>query len=575
MENNEEKVSTGSEELLKKIVSEEKKAKEEGKKPEKKDTDKKEKKKTQTEGSLAKKLKHGTMATVFTCIFLALLVLVNVVTTVLFERYPITIDLTRDKIYSMTEKTEEYVKKVDVDVLVTIFADEETYLNYSAYNKQAIELLKNYCKMNNHISYRFVDIDSNPDVIKSYNDTISTFDIIFETTAEVDGEKVQRTRKLGMADLLSFSDELVSNLSQSGYSIDMLREQAGNDLTFLAYYGSYVDSSNAEQAFTSALMTVTDPDPVYVTFLTGRSEVTDLLTGGSPLAYFRTLLVANGYNVNEIDITKEDIPEETDIAVIAAPTVDYLPEEVQKVSDYMNNGGMLGKQLIYVASYSQGETPMLDEFLEEYGLAVGDGVICETYGENYINYPYVTVASELSDSFDQDVMSRDLVISSMYSRPVNTLFDTQDMLSTEKYVLSSANAYTATLEYNDAYQQVPSETLTRGQQCYFAIGSKAKFADDGSGETYYSNLLCFGSEYLLQSNILSAAQYGNSEYFFSVLAGISHKSDGIFIQPKTISGSAFDIDQKQKTTLMWTFIVIIPVAVLGVGLFVWLRRKNK
>lgn len=569
MENNEEKVSSGSEELLKKIVSEEKKAKE------KKTEQPKKKEKKPPEGSLAKRLKHGTMATVFTCIFLALLVLVNVVATTLFQRYPITIDLTKNKIYSMTEESEEYVKQVDVDVTVTIFADEEDYIGRWAYNQQAIELLKNYCKLNHHISYRFVDMDSNPDIIKSYSDTISEYDMIFETNTEVDGETVQRTRKLGMADLVSFSSELLTQLAQSGYSIDMLREQAGSDITFLSYYGGAVEASNAEQAFTSALMTVTDPDPVYVTFLTGRNEVTDLMTGDSPLSYFRTLLVANGYNVNEIDITTEEIPENTDIAVIAAPTVDYLPEEVKKVSDYMMGGGELGKQLIYIASYSQGDTPMLDEFLAEYGLEIGEGVICETYGENYINYPYVTKATELSDSFTQDVLSKEQVIYSMYCRPVNTLFDTRDMVTTEKYVQSTANAYTAELEYNAAYQQVPGQPLTHGQQCYFAIGSKAKFAGDGSGNTAYSNILCFGSEYLLQSNILSAEQNGNSEYFFSVLAGISHKSDGIFIQPKTIRGAAFDIDQKQKTILMWTFIVIIPVAVLGIGLFVWLRRKNK
>ena len=559
MEKDEEKVSSDVKDVLKQIVEEEK-----AEKPEKPEKPKKER----SEGA-AKKLKHGTMATVFTCVFLALLVLVNVVTTVLFERYPITIDLTKDKIYSMTEQSEEYVKKVDRDVLVTIFADEDTYINYSAYNKQAVELLKNYCKMNHHISYRFVDIDSNPDVIKNYSDTISAFDIIFETDSVVDGETVKRTRKLGMVDLLTFNDQLVTQLSQSGYSIEMLREQAGNDMNLLAYYGSYVESSNAEQAFTSALMTVTDPNPVDVCFLTGRSEVKDLISGGSPL------LVANGYNVSEIDITKEDIPEGTDIAVIGAPTVDYLPEEVQKVSDYMNNGGELGKQLIYIASYSQDKTPNLDEFLAEYGLEIGEGVICENYGENYINYPFVTVAGELSDNFSQDILSKDLVISSMYTRPVNTLFDEQNMVTTEKYVQSTGNAYTAELEYNENNIQVPTDTLTRGQQCYFAIGSKAKFADDGSGDTTYSNLLCFGSEYLLQSNIMSAEQYGNSEYFFSVLNGITHKTDGVFIKPKTIKGTAFDIDQSKKSVLMWTFIVIIPVAVLIVGLVVWLRRKNK
>jgi hypothetical protein len=562
MENKEEKVTSSNSEKLKNIVDEEKKSK-------------KKNKDSELEGVVAKKLKHGTMATALTCGFLAVLVLLNVVTTVLFERYPINIDLTKEKIYSMTDETEEYVKNVDRDVLVTIFADEETYLNYSAYNKQAIELLKNYCKMNHHISYRFVDIDSNPDIIKSYSDTISNFDIIFETSSEVDGETVKRTRKLGMVDLLTFKDELVSSLSQSGYSIEMMREQAGSDLNLLAYYGSYVESSNAEQAFTSALMTVTDPNPVYVTFLTGRNEVSDIMSKTSPFSYFKTLLVANGYNVNEIDITKNEIPADTDIAVIPAPTVDYLPEEVQKVSDFLNNGNELGKQLIYVASYSQGETPNLDEFLEEYGLSVGEGVICETYGDNYINYPYCTISTDLSSDFNQDVLNKNLVISSMYTRPVNTLYDEQGMITTQQYVKTTDNAYTAKLTYNEQYQMVPSDTLTTGQQCLFAIGSKAKFADDGSGETKHSNVLCFGSEYLLQSNILSAQQYGNSEYFFSVIAGISHKTDGVFIKPKTIKGTAFDIAQSTKTILMWTFCAIIPLVVLGVGLFVWLRRKNK
>ncbi|SFC31837.1 GldG family protein [Ruminococcus albus] len=562
MENKEEKVTSSNSDKLKKLVDEEKKSK-------------KKIKDNELEGVVAKKLKHGTMATALTCVFLAVLVLLNVVTTVLFERYPINIDLTKEKIYSMTEESEEYVKNVDRDVLVTIFADEDTFINYSSYNKQAIELLKNYCKMNHHISYRFMDIDSNPDVIKSYSDTISNFDIIFETSSEVDGETVKRTRKLGMVDLLSFKDDFVSQLSQSGYSIDLLREQIGSDLNFLAYYGTYVDSSNAEQAFTSALMTVTDPDPVYVTFLTGRSEVSDLNTHTSPFSYFKTLLVANGYNVNEIDITKDEIPAETDIAVIPAPTVDYLPEEVQKVSDFLNNGNKLGKQLIYVASYSQDKTPNLDEFLEEYGLSVGEGVVCETFGDNYINYPYCTLSTDLSSDFNQDVLNKDLVISSMFTRPVNTLYEQQGMITTQQYVKTTENAYTSKLKYNESFQMVPSETLTNGQQCLFAIGSKAKFADDGSGETSYSNVLCFGSEYLLQSNILSAQQYGNSEYFFSIIAGITHKSDGVFIKPKTLKGTAFDIDQSKKSILMWTFCVIIPLAVLGTGLFVWLRRKNK
>lgn len=572
-ENNSEKISVSGADLLKDVVADEKAAKtapkdtEKDKKDKDKKKDKKEKKTKDGKKFNAKKLKHGTMATVFTCVFVALLVLVNVVTTMLFDRYPITIDLTTNKIYSVSNDTEDYVKKVNVDVQVTIFADENTYTNYSSYNKQAVELLKNYCKLNHHITYRFVDIDSRPEIVKEYTDTISQFDMIFETKTKVDGKEISRTRKLGMLDLLTFTDEFEQKLSQSGYSIDTLAQQAGGDLSFLSYYGSYVESSNAEQAFTSALMTVTDPNPVYVTVLTGRSELTQL-------TYFQTLLTANGYNVNTVDITSEDIPADTDVVVIPAPKTDYLEEDIKKVSDFLNNDGNLGKQLLYIASYGQEDTPNLDEFLSEYGLSVGKGVICESDSGKYYNSPCVTVASDVSDNFTQDVSTENPAILSALCRPVNTLFDEQDMVSTDAYLKSSDSAYTANVDISQTTGQVNiGDALVKGQQNYMAVGSKAKFTDDN--KTLYSNVIAVGSEGMLSDTYLQYSQYQNSEYFISVINGLTGKTAGITITPKTITGNVFDITQQQKTVLKWTFCLGVPVVVLIVGIVIWARRKNK
>lgn len=572
-ENNSEKISVSGADLLKDVVADEKAAKtapkdtEKDKKDKDKKKDKKEKKTKDGKKFNAKKLKHGTMATVFTCVFVALLVLVNVVTTMLFDRYPITIDLTTNKIYSVSNDTEDYVKKVNVDVQVTIFADENTYTNYSSYNKQAVELLKNYCKLNHHITYRFVDIDSHPEIVKEYTDTISQFDMIFETKTKVDGKEISRTRKLGMLDLLTFTDEFEQKLSQSGYSIDTLAQQAGGDLSFLSYYGSYVESSNAEQAFTSALMTVTDPNPVYVSILTGRSELTQL-------TYFQTLLTANGYNVNTVDITSEDIPADTDVVVIPAPKTDYLEEDIKKASDFLNNDGNLGKQLLYIASYGQEDTPNLDEFLSEYGLSVGKGVICESDSGKYYNSPCVTVASDVSDNFTQDVSTENPAILSALCRPVNTLFDEQDMVSTDAYLKSSDSAYTANVDISQTTGQVNiGDALVKGQQNYMAVGSKAKFTDDN--KTLYSNVIAVGSEGMLSDTYLQYSQYQNSEYFISVINGLTGKTAGITITPKTITGNVFDITQQQKTVLKWTFCLGVPVVVLIVGIVIWARRKNK
>ncbi|MBR1422246.1 MAG: Gldg family protein [Ruminococcus sp.] len=565
---NNERVSVSNEELLADVIESEKKAKQEDNTENVDKKNKKDKTKKKEVKGTAKKLKHGTMATVLTCVFIALVVLVNVVTTMIFDRYPISIDLTQNKIYSVTDKTEKYVKSIDTDVLVTVFADEETFEGYNSYTKQASELLKNYSKLNHHITYRFVDIDSNPEITKDYETTPSQFEIYFETSADADGKEIKRVKSVGMVDLVKFNDEFLSQMSESGYSIDMLTEQYG-DLNVLYYYGGYVESSNAEQAFTSALMTVTDPNPVYVTMITGSNELT-------ALTYFQSLLEANGYDVNSIDITSQDIPEETDVIVIPAPRADYTPEDVQKLSDFLNNGGDLGKQMIYVASYGQEETPNLDEFLAEYGISVGEGVICEKDAARYYNEPCTTLVDTVSENFTQDVQSDAPKIMSTLCRPVNVLFDEQGMNVCEAYLTSTSSAYTAQISVSTMTGEIAvGDALAKGAQNYAVMGSKAKFTDDN--DTVYSNVLVLGSEALLSDYYLQFNRYQNSEYFVSVLNGMTGKTtiDGLTIQPKSITGNAFDINESQKSRLKWTFCLIIPVCVLVVGIVVWVRRKNR
>lgn len=544
-------LSTPAEERLDSVVAEEKKAKEKKNKK-----DKKEKKKSEH-----KKLKHGMMSTVFTIAFVAVVVLVNVVATVLFDRYPITIDLTKDKIYSISDESEEYVKKIDTDVLITVFAEEDDFTNLSTYTRQADEVMRKYCKYNNKISYRYVDIDSNPDIMKDYtDDTISLYDIIVETNPSKD---IKRTRKLTVLDLVNFSDEFNEMLSTYGMTAEQLAEQSGGAVnalsTMTSYYGSsIIASSNAEQAFTSAFMTVTDPNPVTVTFLTGRSELTEL-------SYFQTLLTANGYTVNTIDITSEDIPEDTDVAVIPAPKTDYLAEDIKKLDAFLDNNGKLGKQLLYIASVQQQSTPNIDEFLADYGVEIGEGAICETYASNYYNQQFLTISSELSDNFMQDVGTSDPKLLIQASRPVKLLFDEKNKIATEAYVKSTDDAFVMNLE--------DGSTIEKGQQNYVTVSSRVAYED--GGDSIYSNVIVAGSEFMFSDRYLQYTQYQNREYFLSLLNGITHKTDGIVIEPKVIEGNVYDVNESQKTVLKWTFILIIPVIVLAVGMVIWLRRKNR
>lgn len=177
----------------------------------------------------------------------------------------------------------------------------------------------------------------------------------------------------------------------------------------------------------------------------------------------------------------------------------------------------------------------------------------------------MTVTNEISDNFNQDMTSSDPIILNYYSRPIKLLFDEEGQIATEAYVQSTVNGYTVDME--------TGETIENGQQIYAAVASKALFLTDGG--TNYSNVIAFGSVDVLSDVYLSYSQFQNREYIISLLNGITHKTDGIYIEPKVIEGNVFDITDKQKSVLKWTFILIIPAVVLITGLIIWLRRKNR
>lgn len=497
-----------------------------------------------------KKLKHGTMATVLTVVFIVVLVLVNIVATSLFERFPLTIDMTSDDSYTISDETEEYIKGVDKKIKVTVLSEESEFTSTSKYIRQSNEILKNIVKSNKNISLEYIDLLSNPEVKSEYEDSLSEYDIIVES-----GKNHERTTVVHPQDLVKFSSDFEESFQQNmGGTLDSFIEYYGG-MTAIQNYPAGVESNCAEQAFTSAILKVTDANPVTVTFLTGRKEL-------ASLSYFQSLLDANGYMVNSINITTQDIPEETNLIVMGAPSVDYTAGEVEKVSSFMDNGGKLEKNLLYIESVQQPDTPNIDEFLEEYGIKFRDEFVYDSDGENASNgYVFMERAS---DNFMDDIKDDSLrLFTNLYTKPITIDYNNKEMLTCEAYIQTSDTGYTMDSE---------NKKLTSGVTVTGAVGSKASYVDN---ETKYSNLIALGSEFFLDDTVLQMSQYLNRQWILSIVNGVTGKSSGITIEPKTVEGGLFDLTNTQIKVLEWVFIVIIPVIVLAIGIIIWLRRKNR
>ena len=169
--------------------------------------------------------------------------------------------------------------------------------------------------------------------------------------------------------------------------------------------------------------------------------------------------------------------------------------------------------------------------------------------------------------FLQDVSAGDPVLINAASRPIKLLFDERGFNGTEAYVSSTGNAY--------VMDMTTGEQVSKGQQVYTAVASKVNFSSDDSADSY-SNIVVYGAVETLSDGYLSFSQFNNREYVLSLLNGVTNKTrTGIVIEPVVINGNVYDLTEKQSSVLQWTFILIVPVAVLIIGGVIWLRRKNR
>ncbi|MGN1339386.1 MAG: Gldg family protein, partial [Oscillospiraceae bacterium] len=209
--------------------------------------------------------KHGTMSVVLTILFIAAVVVLNVIVGIISDRVDTTADLTDTGIYTLDEATVNYLAGLDMDVTVSVMNSEVDFEGGGTYYKSVNELLNKMAMENEHFKLQYLLIDQNPDFTSRFNgETLSTNYIVVES------KDTGRHRIITPGNYFS-APTFRDNLSQYGYPesyIDQYVEQYVNS----SYASQIIEGSNVEQAAISAMMYVTNTDPVRVAFTEGFGE---------------------------------------------------------------------------------------------------------------------------------------------------------------------------------------------------------------------------------------------------------------------------------------------------------------
>lgn len=536
-ESEEGKISQDAATAIESGIFEDKKDELEGKAEDKADKDEEEKedkkkRKKRKNPFASRNFRKGSFAVVFTCIVIVAVIVLNILINVIQSKIPsLSIDMSGQNLYELSESSKEFVRSIDEEVTIAVLAPEDIYTQADTNFNEANILLKKYTAENDKIKIEYIDLSSNPTYINNYpNENITSYSYI-----------------VSCGDKYKYLD-------------------VSNDLFTIGYDAStgssYVESSNVESAVTSAIYFVTSDNQTKVAVLNGFSSDSD--SDSSNLSTFTSLLKSNNYEVEEINLMTEDIPEDASIAILYQPTADLTEEAVDRISNYLSNNAETAKNLFYVPPYIKVDSPNIDSLLEEWGMSIGQGLVADT-DSSYMPYPgdyYYSVYDYNGDTYTDGLKDNSKYLIGAYLRPIII----EDTSKVTALAMTSQSSALRSFDADDDWD--PSEHI-EGSFNAGAVSTR-------TGDNANSNLIVWGSELSFNTAFLNSSTFNNSDYFVNLFNTVTDREDsGITIESKSKESTELGIMSDQINVLGPIFTYVIPVLTIIVGLVIWIRRRHK
>lgn len=515
---------------------------------------KEEGKKTKPVSGRGKRLKYGALSVVFTIIFVAAIVLINIIFNMVLDRFDISADLTDNSMYSIDESTVNYIKAIDSNITITVTVEETDFENAGTYYKQVSEIVKTFAANNTKITAQYLDLDSNPAFYAKYGATLTAGSVIIES--EKTGRNVIVTPNDYLSPKYSFNG---NDITADEYSMYYQLGYGSSGMLGVEYYAA------AERSFLSAIMSITNENPVRVAVLTEDY-------GASSPSALVSMLEANAYIVEEMKISSvEAIDSDIDFTILFAPIYDLSNDDLNKIDIWLDNGGKYDKNFMYIAASKVDVLPNINAYLKDWGLSLTSGYVFQTndYAFNGANTYQILELQEGDYATGVDTQTKQTQGDRM--KPIELLFDEYSVYKTEAIISSYAGSVLAPFDGLDGFD--PSKAEQSGTFPVVAGSSKTYYE---GVEPHQSRVYAVSGHYLVDRTFMEAASVNNSDIFLNIFNFASGKDKvEISVSPKSFTMQTFEITASQVQGITIVFAIVVPLLVIAAGAVVIVRRKRR
>ena len=452
-------------------------------------------------------------------IVIAMAVAVNVLAGALPDRLT-QVDTTSSQLYSLSQETENLLAGLEQDVTIH-------WIVQAGQEDSRVELLLDqYAGHSDHVRVERVDPDVRPTFLQQYELT-SVYNNSFVV------ECGETYRYVSYSDVYEYS------------------------------YTTYETSFAGEGALTSAISYVTSEDLPKVYTLTGHGE-SDLSST------FADAVEQQNFETEELSLlTVEQVPEDADGLLIYNPQSDLSQEEIAVLEDYLDRGGSL---MLLTSPLTDGGTlPNLEGLMEErYGVSAAQGIVME--GDQSRVLAGYTPAFLLPQISSHDITSP-LVEGGYYVllytvQGLTVSDDLPDGVSVTQMLTTTDQAYSKTAGY-DMTTYEKEEGDIDGP---FAL---AVAVTDQVDEDVQSHVVWVSSATLLDDAASMVVSGANQDLFLNSLSWMTQQEQSISIHAKSLGYDYLTIPSSTASLLTVVMVGLIPLACLGVGITIWIRRKRR
>lgn len=334
----------------------------------------------------------------------------------------------------------------------------------------------------------------------------------------------------------------------------------------IAYQGrSEKIQALSEQSLTNALLRIARQKQRKVVFLSGHGERDPGGQANHEFGQFGKLLQHKGIELATLNLGENpEIPTDTNLLVIADPRASLLTGEVHLLNNYVKQGG----NLLWLAepAASTGLEPLAETLGVEFLPGVIVDATTQLFGiENPAfaiipSYTMHTITREMS-SLTLFPQAAALEVTAPQDWRAEPLLTTLDRSWTEIGPISG------TIRFDDD----SDERMGPLDIAYvFTRERKSANTDEDSGE---QRLIVIGDSDFLSNAYLGNA--GNVDLGLKLFNWLNHDDQFIAITARTATDVSLELSRPAQTVIAFGFLFGLPLIMLGSGVGIWWRRRNR